>query len=196
MIAERRSSPLASGVKRRGSSPPSPVFDFPPIRFMAIARVSWDSGEIEPSDIAPVEKRRTMSLAGSTSSSGTGSASSRSRSSPRSSARREVSPLVGLGPLAIGLLRDLAVRVHRVLEPRDRVGVPDVVLAVAAPLEHAADRKHLAIGARVGPEVALEGLAREDVHARRRRSATPCPVKWRSTSPGSSPTASKICAPQ
>jgi hypothetical protein len=30
------------------SSPPSPVFDFPPRRFMAIARDEWASIEIEP----------------------------------------------------------------------------------------------------------------------------------------------------
>jgi hypothetical protein len=49
------------------------VFDLPPIRFIAIASVVWASREIEPNDIAPVEKRLTIeTLAGSTSSSGTG----------------------------------------------------------------------------------------------------------------------------
>jgi len=43
-----------------------------PIRFIAIARVVWASREIEPNDIAPVAKRLTISLAGSTWSSGTG----------------------------------------------------------------------------------------------------------------------------
>ena len=38
---------------------------------MAIASVSCASRESEPSDIAPVAKRLTISLAGSTSSSGT-----------------------------------------------------------------------------------------------------------------------------
>ena len=69
MIAERRRSPLASGLKRTGSSPPSPVFERPPKRFMAIASVSCASREIEPRLIAPVQKRLTISLAGSTSSS-------------------------------------------------------------------------------------------------------------------------------
>src|ERR1700739_4503372 len=36
---ERGRSPLASGLNRSGSSPPSPVFDLPPSRFIAIARV-------------------------------------------------------------------------------------------------------------------------------------------------------------
>jgi hypothetical protein len=57
---------------RSASSPPSPVFDFPPMRFMAIARFSWASLEIEPYDMAPVAKRLTISDAGSTSSIGTG----------------------------------------------------------------------------------------------------------------------------
>jgi hypothetical protein len=37
------------------------VFDLPPIRFMAIASVVWASREIEPKDMAPVEKRLTIS---------------------------------------------------------------------------------------------------------------------------------------
>jgi hypothetical protein len=42
------------------------------MRFIAIARFSCASVEIDPSDIAPVQKRLTISLAGSTSSIGTG----------------------------------------------------------------------------------------------------------------------------
>ena len=44
LIAERRSG----SCRRSGSSPPSPVFDLPPMRFMAMASVSWASIEIEP----------------------------------------------------------------------------------------------------------------------------------------------------
>src|SRR6187200_265775 len=68
--ADRLESPLDSTSKRIGSSPPSPVLDLPPRRFMAMARVSWDSAEMEPYDMAPVENRRTISLIGSTSSIG------------------------------------------------------------------------------------------------------------------------------
>ena len=75
MIAERIESPLASGVKRSRSSPPSPVFERPPIRFIAIASVVCASRLIEPKLIAPVAKRLTISAAGSTSSSGTGAPS-------------------------------------------------------------------------------------------------------------------------
>ncbi|MND00864.1 hypothetical protein D3C83_196250 [compost metagenome] len=42
------------------------------MRFIAIASVVCASVEIDPKDIAPVEKRFTISLAGSTSSMGTG----------------------------------------------------------------------------------------------------------------------------
>ena len=41
-------SPLASGVKRSGSSPPSPVLLLPPMRFMAMASVSCASLLMEP----------------------------------------------------------------------------------------------------------------------------------------------------
>ena len=71
-MALRRESPLASGTKRAGSSPPSPVLLLPPIRFMAMASVSCASLLIEPYDMAPVLKRFRIASIGSTSSSGTG----------------------------------------------------------------------------------------------------------------------------
>ena len=70
-MAERLESPFGSRRKRSDSSPPSPVFDLPPMRFMAIAIVSCASREIEPKLMAPLEKRLTISAAGSTSSIGT-----------------------------------------------------------------------------------------------------------------------------
>ena len=73
LIAERIESPLGSGLNRVASSPPSPVFDLPPMRFIAIAKVVCASRLIEPKLIAPVANRLTIALAGSTSSSGTGS---------------------------------------------------------------------------------------------------------------------------
>src|SRR5215471_18379198 len=48
LTAERRRSPPASGRNRSGSSPPSPVLDLPPSRFIATASVSCASAEIEP----------------------------------------------------------------------------------------------------------------------------------------------------
>ncbi len=69
------------------------MFDLPPMRFIAIASVSWASVEIEPRLIAPVTKRRTICAAGSTSSSGIGVTSSEKRSRPRIAARRVDSSL-------------------------------------------------------------------------------------------------------
>src|SRR3984885_14824433 len=60
LIALRRESPLASGTKRTASSPPSPVFERAPRRFVAMARFSCASAEIDPYDMAPVEKRVTI----------------------------------------------------------------------------------------------------------------------------------------
>jgi hypothetical protein len=69
------------------------VFDLPPRRFIAIASVSCAIDEIDPSDIAPVEKRLTISLAGSTSSIGTGFAPSLIFRRPRSVIRARDSSL-------------------------------------------------------------------------------------------------------
>ncbi len=66
MIAERRDGSYSRSRPRR----PPPVFDFAPSRFIAIARVSCASFEMEPYDMAPVENRFTISATGSTSSSG------------------------------------------------------------------------------------------------------------------------------
>jgi hypothetical protein len=79
LIEERRSS-----ANRAGSSPPSPVLDLPPSRFMPDASVSCASGDSAPSDMPPDLKRLTISAAGSTSSSGTVLSTDLSLSSPRS----------------------------------------------------------------------------------------------------------------
>ena len=47
---------------------PSPVLDFPPNLFIAIASVVWASIEILPNDIAPVANLLTILAADSTSS--------------------------------------------------------------------------------------------------------------------------------
>ncbi len=70
------------------------MLDLPPSRFIAIASVSCASRESEPSDIAPVAKRLTISLAGSTSSSGMLSAANFNPISPRSDARRALESLI------------------------------------------------------------------------------------------------------
>ena len=48
LIALFARSPFSRCLKRSGSSPPSPEFDFPPIRFIAIARHSCASGDSAP----------------------------------------------------------------------------------------------------------------------------------------------------
>ena len=65
-------SPLASVVSRSGFSPPSPVLDLAPMRFMAIASARCASSEMAPKLMALVSKRFTMESALSTSSRGTG----------------------------------------------------------------------------------------------------------------------------
>src|SRR2546422_8312775 len=45
-----------------GSSPPSPQFDFAPIRFIPMARVRWASGDSAPSDIAVEIDRKSTRL--------------------------------------------------------------------------------------------------------------------------------------
>jgi hypothetical protein len=64
---------VGSGLKRSGSSPPSPVFDLPPMAFMAMrqrgVRLAADRAERHGAGGKPLDDL----LAGSTSSSGTGS---------------------------------------------------------------------------------------------------------------------------
>src|SRR5262247_4061204 len=88
LMALRRESPLGSRRYRAASSPPSPVFDLPPNRFIAIASVSWASWLMEPYDIAPVAKRLRIDAADSTWSRGIGLDAGLSSISPRSVASR------------------------------------------------------------------------------------------------------------
>ncbi len=88
LMAERMESPFGSGLKRSDSSPPSPVLERPPTRFMAMASVVCASRLIEPKLMAPVAKRLTISAAGSTSSIGIGVSPGFSRIRPRSVSSR------------------------------------------------------------------------------------------------------------
>ncbi len=76
---------LRSVRNRAGSSPPSPQFERAPRFANAIAIVSWASADRAPCDMPPLEKRRTISSAGSTASSGTGCPAGRSSSRSRTS---------------------------------------------------------------------------------------------------------------
>ena len=70
LIADLLDLPSSRGLNLIGSSPPSPVFDFPPSLFIANAKDSCASVEMEPRDIAPVANLLTISFSGSTSSKG------------------------------------------------------------------------------------------------------------------------------
>ena len=96
LIRLRIESPFGSGTKRSGSSPPSPVFERPPMRFIAIASVVCASRLIEPKLIAPVLKRLTMSSADSTSDRSSGSSAFFSSISPRIVSRRSDCSLIDL----------------------------------------------------------------------------------------------------
>ena len=158
LIFERRSS-----RKRAGSSPPSPVFERPPMRFIATASVSCASRESEPSDIAPVEKRLTISAAGSTSSSGIGACSATEAQQP---AQRRA---------ARGVAVDRVARTART-SPSRRARTACCSSAIVsgfhwwcspsrAPRVEPDDRQQLVVGAGVGARV-----TRERVPRRARRS--------------------------
>ena len=72
LIEDLLRSPFLSTLNLSLSSPPSPVLDFPPSLFIAIAKASWASFDIDPYDIAPVLNLLTIDNALSTSSKGTG----------------------------------------------------------------------------------------------------------------------------
>ena len=108
----------------------------PPIRFIAIARFSCASLLIEPNDIAPVLKRLTISLAGSTSSIGTGATVGLELQ--QAAQRRQIAAVVVDQPRVL-LEQPVVARAHRVLQLRDGVRVVHVELAAPAPLVLAAD---------------------------------------------------------
>ena len=145
LIAERRRSPLASGMKRSASSPPSPVFDLPPMRFIAMARVSCASLEIEPYDIAPVAKRLTISLDRLDL---VDRHRRRARRRGARTARAAWPGCVDWSSTSVGVLLEdvVALGARRVLQLEHRLRVEEVVLALAAPLVLAAELE-VAVGA-------------------------------------------------
>ena len=72
LILAQGLSPLGSGWLCAGSSPPSPLSDLAPMRFMAMFSVMCASGDSAPSDIPGVTKRLRIEVIDSTSSIGTG----------------------------------------------------------------------------------------------------------------------------
>ena len=101
------------------------------MRFMAMARVVWDSAEIEPYDMAPVEKLLMIDAVLSTSSRGKGEVLGNQLEE------------TAQGDATLGLvvdeprvlLEDVETLFARgVLELLDRAGVEEVELAVSSPL--------------------------------------------------------------
>src|SRR3546814_9384959 len=66
LIAEFSLSPFWRGVKRAGSSPPSPESDLAPMRFIAMLSVPCASGDSAPSDMPGVTKRLRIAVIDST----------------------------------------------------------------------------------------------------------------------------------
>ena len=153
-MAERIKSPFGNGLKRSDSSPPSPVFDLPPMRFIAIASVVCASREIEPKDMAPVAKRRTICAAGSTSSSGTGVRPSSSAELMRNRPRivSSCSALL-VQQLPHRRRRSRRIAAHRMLQQRDRLRRPGLRLATDAIGIFAADIERVAIDRRIAESV-------------------------------------------
>ena len=79
-------SPFGRGLARAGSSPPSPLSERAPMRFMAMESVSCASGESAPSEMPGARRRFRISVMLSTSSIGTGVRPSERKSSRSRSA--------------------------------------------------------------------------------------------------------------
>jgi hypothetical protein len=106
---------------------------------MAIARVLCASVEIDPSDIAPVAKRLTISFAGSTSSSGTAGPAGLDL---EQAAQGHVPPRLIVDQRRVFLVGLVLAGARRVLQLGDHLGRPHVLFAthpvsvLAAGVEH------------------------------------------------------------
>ena len=126
-----------------------------------MASVVWASRLIEPNDMAPVEKRLTISLAGSTSSSGTGlllhllGSLDAEHAAERQKLLGLLVDLLGVGPV---FLRQRAA--HGMLQVGDHARAPHVRLAANAEGVLAADFERIAQHRSVGESepVALDCL--------------------------------------
>ena len=141
LMAERRRSPFWSGIDRAGSSPPSPVLERPPRRFIAIASVSCASGEIDPRLIAPVTNRRTIAEDGSTSASVERRAG---RDRLEQAAQRREPGGASVDGAGVVAERRVALVADGPLQAHDRLRLPHVVLTAAAIAVLAADLELLA----------------------------------------------------
>ena len=145
--------------------------------------------EIEPSDMAPVAKRRTISLDGSTSverRSAGRRAAARAGCAASSPARDASS--IGLGE---GAERRVALVAHGALQLRDRVGVPDVVLAARCGTGRGRPRR--ARRRSSAARVPRRGVGRDAVEPDAADARGRAGEVARDDLAGPRPTASKIC---
>src|SRR6266545_4229849 len=180
---------------RSESSPPSPVFDFAPSRFIAMARVSCASALIEPYDIAPVLNRLTISLTGSTSSMPTGSRSLAKENSPRRViSRSDCSSTRCVYCLKTSYRPDRVECCSRnTVSGSNRCGSPSRRHWYSPPISR------VRCAGRI-PSAGYAFRCRRLTSSAITSSPTPpsrddVPVKYRSTSSCDRPVASKICAP-
>ena len=174
------------------------MFDLPPIRFIAIASVVCASREIEPKDIAPVEKRLTISA-------GRLDLVERHRRAAvllrpldaEQAADRQQALRLLVQELGEGAILILRVAAHRMLQQRHRLRRPGMRLAAQPEGIFAADIERVAIDRRIAERVAMAAhrllgdLGEADALDRGRgaeeEALDECDDR---------PTASKICAPQ
>ena len=144
------------------------------MRFIATASVTCASVEIEPSDIAPVAKRLTISTAGSTSS--IGIAFGRIDLELEQSAQRHQALALVVDERRVLLVGREAVAACRVLQLGDRVGRPHVRFAaravgvLAAGIEHRVERRVVAERAAMQADRFFGDLEDVDAFDLRRRA--------------------------
>ena len=140
------------------------------MRFMAIASVVCASRLIEPKLIAPVAKRLTIASAGSTSSSGTGLSADLELHQP-ADGQQALALLVDLRGKGPVLAR--AVAAHRMLQLRDRIRRPGMILAAHAEGIVAADIEHVPVD-----RIVAVGVAGGAARIPRRSRASPRLRSW------------------
>src|SRR5882757_3166248 len=154
LMADRIESPFGSGLKRSVSSPPSPVFDLPPIRFIAMASVVWASREIEPNDMAPVKSLHDacggLDLV---KRNGLAAVVFGSPDAEQSANGKEPLGLFVAHP-GISFVGVRQIAAHRMLQRCDGLCGPDVIFATDAELIIAADIECVAIDGSVAERVA------------------------------------------
>ncbi len=99
------------------------------MRFMAMASVSCASLLMEPNDIAPVAKRFTISLAGSTSSSGNGLVLALAVQNSINPRRVHNVAVLLVDQVGVFLERLESLLTHGVLELADGLRIQQVILA-------------------------------------------------------------------